>query len=567
MTQRKKLWIGSLVVLAVVVLAGYIDWPKAPTLPFWPFNRSYDVRLGLDLQGGSSLTYEADVANIPPSEQSDALDGVRDVVERRVNAFGVSEPLVQTNRVGDAWRVIVELAGVFDVDQAIQLIGETPLLDFKTLKPPPEKTAEEIAQINAANEAAKKQAEEILARATAPDADFPALANEFSEDPGNTVSESEKNGGDLDWQPQGTFVPEFDDVVFSKLQPGEVYPQVVETTFGYHIIKLEETRTGQDADGADIPEARARHILFSKQSSDAADQLYAYNPDNYESTGLTGKQLQQSSVAFDPQTGAPQVTLQFNDEGAKLFAEVTKNNIGKVVSIFLDNAPISQPVVQTEITSGQAVISGNFTLDEARTLARRLNAGALPVPIHLVNQQNVGPTLGQVSVERSLLAGLIGIVVVSLFMIVYYRLPGLMAVLALAVYTMIVLAIFKLWPVTLTLAGVAGFILSIGMAVDANILIFERMREELRAGKNLHEAIDEGFRRAWLSIRDSNVSSLITTFILAWLGTSIIKGFAITLGIGIVVSMFSAITVSRVLLRLVIRERLRHHPLLVGIRV
>ena len=189
-------------------------------------------------------------------------------------------------------------------------------------------------------------------------------------------------------------------------------------------------------------------------------------------------------------------------------------------------------------------------------MARRLNAGALPVAITLVNQQQVGATLGQTSVERSLFAGLFGILIVAFFVIGYYRLSGLIATLALGVYALLTLAIFKLWPVTLTLAGVAGFILSIGMAVDANVLIFERMKEELRAGKPLRSAIEDGFSRAWLSIRDSNFSSLITCFILAWFGTSLIQGFAITLGIGIMVSMFTAITVSRTLLRLLTPEHL-----------
>jgi len=217
----------------------------------------------------------------------------------------------------------------------------------------------------------------------------------------------------------------------------------------------------------------------------------------------------------------------------------------------LSESQPAKPTVQEEITGGQAVISGDFTLAEAKQLAQRLNSGALPVPIYLVSQTNVDATLGKASVEKSLLAGILGLALVVIFMIIYYRLPGLLAVFALAIYALLTLAVFKLWPVTLTLAGIAGFVLSVGMAVDANVLIFERLKEELRAGRPMADAIEEGFRRAWTSIRDSNVSSLITAFILIWFGSSIVKGFAVTLSIGIIISMFTSITISRTFLRLI----------------
>ncbi|MEK7538161.1 MAG: protein translocase subunit SecD, partial [Patescibacteria group bacterium] len=251
-------------------------------------------------------------------------------------------------------------------------------------------------------------------------------------------------------------------------------------------------------------------------------------------------------------------------DGTKLFAALTKKNLNKILGIYLDGSPISLPKVQSEITSGTAVITGQFTLDEAKQLAKRLNAGALPVPITLISQQNVGASLGRESIERSLVAGIIGLLLVAVFMVVYYRLPGVLAVVALMIYTLIVLALFKLWPVTLSLAGIAGFILSIGMAVDANILVFERTKEELANGRPLLSAIDEGFRRAWLSIRDSNVSSLITALILIWFGSSLIKGFAVTLSIGILVSMFSALTVTRTFLRLVVSRWMSRHLWLFG---
>ena len=261
----------------------------------------------------------------------------------------------------------------------------------------------------------------------------------------------------------------------------------------------------------------------------------------------------------------PQVGLEFNSEGAKIFEDLTSRNVGKRIAIYLDGSPISAPTVNGAISGGKAQITGNFTYNEAKQLVQRLNAGALPVPIKLINQQSIGASLGQQSLEQSLFAGMIGILAVALFMIFWYRLPGLMAVLALVIYSAIVLMIFKLIPVTLTLAGIAGFILSVGMAVDANILIFERLKEELRWGKSLGGAIDEGFKRAWTSIRDSNASSLITCLVLFWLGTSIIKGFALTLAIGIAISMFSAVFVTRNFLKIFVSERMGKRLWLFGI--
>jgi preprotein translocase subunit SecD len=249
-----------------------------------------------------------------------------------------------------------------------------------------------------------------------------------------------------------------------------------------------------------------------------------------------------------------------------LFADITTRNVGKRIAIFLDGQILSAPTVNTPITDGQAIITGQFTVQSAKDLVTRLNAGALPVPIKLVQQENVGATLGLQSVRKSVGAGLIGFAIVALFMIIYYRLPGVLAVIALSIYTALSLAIFKLFGITLTLAGIAGFILSIGMAVDANILIFERTKEELRKGKTLALAVEDGFNRAWLSVRDSNFSSLITTFILGYFGSSIIRGFAITLALGIIVSMFTAITVTRTFLRMLVGHNLLVKHGLYGVR-
>lgn len=540
--MRKNVWLSFILIILLTAAAGLVDYPSGPDIRIGGYFKELKVHLGLDLQGGTRLVYDADTSKVDGASREESLQGVRDVIERRVNAFGVSEPVVQTTKTGDQWRVSVELAGISDIDQAIRLIGETPLLDFREEGPAPAVHSEDEA---------KRLAEDALKRVKAVGANFSAIANELTEDPSGKT-----NGGDLGFSPRGQFVAEFDAALFDQLKDGEISPTPIKTQFGYHVIKRIESRQVDDGQGGQTTEVHGQHILFA--TTDLTQQ------GNYVATQLSGKNLRSAAVTFDPNTNEPQVSLKFDDEGSKLFADITKRNIGKSVAIYLDNAPISIPTVQQEITSGDAVISGSFTIDEAKQLARRLNAGALPVAITLVGQQTIGPSLGKVSIARSLFAGLVGLVAVAIFMIAYYRLPGLIATAALGIYTLLVLAVFKLWPVTLTLAGVAGFVLSIGMAVDANILIFERFREELRAGRALRSALDEGFRRAWLSIRDSNISSLITAFILAWFGSSIIKGFAITLSIGIIVSMFTAITVTRTFLRLVAGSWLDRHRRLIG---
>lgn len=501
-------------------------------------------RLGLDLQGGAHLVYEADMSGIPERDRGDALGGVRDVIERRVNAFGVSEPLVQTSMSGGKSRVIVELAGIKNVKDAIKEIGETPILEFKEESGEPsrgltEQEKKDLEKFNAdALAKAKDIAKQALATAASSTA-FADLAKKFSEDPG-----SKDQGGDLGYFTRGAMVKEFEAAVFDKLKVNEITREPVKTVFGYHVIqKTGERETEQD--GKKVREASARHILIRTKSERDVVPL-----EQWKGTGLTGKQLKRASVQFDPNTGEPNVSLQFNSEGAELFSQLTERNVGKPVAIFLDGRIISSPTVNEKISGGQAVITGRFTVVESKKLAQRLNAGALPVPINLLSQKTVGATLGEVSLNQSLFAGLIGILAVALFMIIFYRFPGLLATFALLIYTALALAIFKLVGVTMTLAGIAGFILSVGMAVDANILIFERTKEEIRRGRSVGSALDEGFSRAWNSIRDSNVSSLITCAILYWFGTSIVRGFALTLAIGILMSMFSAITITRTFLKL-----------------
>lgn len=534
-------------VLLLGLVCGIIAYPQAVGFipPLFDSLQALKVNKGLDLQGGIHLEYKADVSQVAEDKVTDALSAAEAVIERRVNAFGVGEPLVQLSRSGSEHRIIVELPGIKDIEQAKKMIKETPFLEFREPAGP-----EAQKQFDDFNAQTKIQAQTILESAKRGD-DFATLAKEWSEDPG-----SQKKGGDLDFVKAGTFVPEFDVVVFNPdFKSGAVHPDLVESQFGWHIIKkIEERGEGDDR------EVRAAHILFLKRS------IAEYPKLQFAATGLTGKNLKDAYVDYQSQgVGSPQIALRFDDEGTRLFAEITKRNIGKPVAIFLDDEIISQPTVQAEIVGGQAVITGNFTMQESNDLVKRLNEGALPVPITLVSQQSVDASLGESALQQSLFAGLVGLGAVALFMIFYYRFLGLIAVFALLLYTAMLLAIFKLsvftpFSITVTLSGIAGFILSIGIAVDANVLIFERTREELSYGKNVYKSLGEGFRRAWPSIRDGHVSTLITTLILIGFGTGFVKGFAIILALGVLLSLFTAVVLVRVTTMFIAGEWMERHP-------
>lgn len=653
--SRKTIVQRTLWLVLLFIVTGSYAYPAPANSVIEAFNKATHAKvpmisskfaLGLDLQGGTSLEYQADLSKIAAADQRDAMAGVRDVIERRVNSLGVSEPIVQVAQAGDAWRVQVELAGIKDVKDAIKLIGETPILEFKvqSTDKPRDLTAEETKQLAEKNAAERKAADELLAAAKAnpsiigaTSTDLGELAFDYSEGPnealrvgalgteagkvvdkvfqqdgkyviakvesitdnGNEVKASHllvtyagneggltststkeaarakidelkkqataanfadlvrKNSeepnasstaGELGWFVKGDMVEAFEKVVFD--QATGTVSEVVESPFGFHLILKQDQRVSKKV------HLRAVSIKVTK----ATDIVPA--PEEWKATQLTGKQLQSAVVDFDQQIGQPQVAIQFDDEGAKLFGELTKANIGKPVAIFLDGKPISTPTVNQEIQGGRAVISGNFTVEEAKQLARRLQAGALPVPVSLVSQQSVGATLGSDSVTSSVVAGLWGFLLVAIFMILMYRVPGVTAVLALVLYAVLSATVFKAIPVTLTLAGIAGFILSMGIAVDANVLQFERLKEELKLGKTLSQALEDAFRRAWPSIRDGHVTVLISCAVLFGFSSSIIKGFAVTLAIGVGLSLFTAIIVTRTLMRFVIGTALKNYPAL-----
>lgn len=432
-------------ITAIVLLILWIDLPRSIPIKFTIFNQNVDftirppvitmlvngqrvqkefkTQLGLDLKGGSHLVFEADTSNVKPEDLEDALNSARDIVERRVNTFGIAEPSIRTIKSGDTYRITVDLPGVQDVSEAVALIGQTAQLQFKEM------------------------------------------------------------GGDID------------------------------------------------------PETATTTPLFLQLTKD---------------TGLTGKHVKKASVTFNEQTAEPQVLLEFSEEGRELFATITQRNIGQPVGIFLDEFIISAPTVQAVITEGTAVISGQFTVDAANQLAVAINSGALPLPITLVEQRNIGPSLGAEEVQKSMLAGFVGLAMVMIFMISYYKRLGVAACLGLIIYGLINLAIFKAVPIVLTLPGIAGFILSIGMAVDSNILIFERIKEELRKEKPFATAVRLGFGRALDAIKDANITTLLVAFILFnplnWEFLpqfGLVRGFALTLGIGVATSLFTGVFITR----------------------
>lgn len=529
-------------VIVFSIFVGVIALSHTSTMPEKArvYLETLKVNLGLDLQGGLHLEYKLDLSKVDAAKAKEAEQAVQAVVERRVNAYGVGEPVVQLAHRGNESFLIVEFPGAKEMEDVKDVIQKTPFLDFREPKIE-EEIASEKAQMEEAfasmNQQSKDQAQTVLDRVKAGE-DFGALAKEFSQDPG-----SKEQDGVLDFQKKGAFVPAFDEALFAEgLNDGDIVQNLVETEYGWHIIKKVESR-GE----GDDREVKSQHILLGKIVPPV---------DQFKATSLTGEYLDNASLNLGNNMGGglsePQVVLAFDGEGAKMFADITKRNLGKQVAIYLDDQVVSAPTVQAEITDGHAVISGNFTVAEAKELAQRLNEGALPVPIELVSQQSAEATLGAVALQQSLRAGLIGVAMIAIYMIFYYRFYGFIASIALVIYAATLVTIIKFSnftpiSITLTLAGIAGLILSIGMAVDANVLIFERIREEIRRGKTLRRSIDEGFDRAWPSIRDGNYSTILTSMILMIMGTGFVKGFAIVLTLGVLVSMFTAIVLVRVM--------------------
>jgi preprotein translocase subunit SecD len=451
-------------VFIVIILCGVIIFPKS-------FNKSLDLvtektalslpkvkelsfNLGLDLEGGAYLLYQADLEDIPGGEKNERMEGLRDLIEKRVNLYGISESSVRIREE----RLEVEIPGEHNLEDAIEVIGETPFLDFR-------ESSEELFE--------------------------------------------EK---DKKWKE-------------------------IEEYFG----KKREEIALQD--------------IFSLEEGEIEGWEVITEP-HYQPTGLTGRHLESARVVINQVSQKPLITLEFNEEGAALFEEITARNIGRPVATFIDDEMVQEATVQEKITGGKAQITGDFSAEEAYQTARDLQIGALPVPISLISQQSIGPELGAKMLEFAIKAGLVGAVLVAVFMILFYRLAGLVSVLSLFVYSLLLISLFKVIVVTLTLSGIAGFILSIGMAIDANVLVLSRMREELKKGRGVAESIEEGYLKAWSSIRDGNITTLIVAFVIFFITTSFVRGFAVVLIMGIIVSIFSVMVINRILLRILSSGRL-----------
>lgn len=456
-----------LIIGIITVLAGAIALPKSldlnlpggrtlnlgsptinTTLLGMPISQNFEFKRGLDIQGGMQVVLQADMSQIESVDKQQALQSAREIILRRVDFYGISEPVVQTAQNGEDYRLIIELPGVEDPAEALQLVGQTAQLEFQLVSQAPATLSAEL------------------------------LADES----------------------------------------GEISEEAIQQAMNQQVVM--------------------------------------------EPVGLTGAQLKRSSVQFDQTTGEPNILMELNDEGRDIFARVTEEHTGEMLGIFIDGGLLMAPVINTPILNGQATITGGFTLDEAQQLSIQLNAGALPVPITVLEQRTIGASLGNQSVEQSVRAGLVGLSMVVLFMILYYGVKGLLASFALIIYALLTLAVYKTLGITVTLPGIAGLLLSIGMAVDANILIFERMKEELRLGKPFDRAMDLGFGRAWDSIRDANLATIMTALVLVnplnlpFLNTSgAVRGFGVTLLIGVAISLVTGVFVTRTFLEIFLKEK------------
>lgn len=705
--MKRFLSLKIFIIIIAALLLGVTAVPQAyqPSwIPDWVKN--IKMSLGLDLQGGSQLDYKVDLRKVPLADHESIVEGVKEVINRRVNGLGVSEPNIYISQVANESHIIVELAGIKDLEEAKGKIGKTVQLEFKeqkTVAAPEEKAAvkkqaeeflkevrkdnfdtlaeeeskaypskvifqkakedfqfkedfvdqtifetalkyqkgdiiekllegnngyiiqgqevvpstgyfvvrvedkkenvnKEVKEgkkvfashaliaykgaerasetVTRTKDEAKKLALDLLQKIKSGETTLAETAKSYSDEPGAKDSAGKLNEPVAD---NGMYVQEFTDAAL-KLKKGEV-SGIVETAFGFHILYADDVTEASNST-VQSTQLRLSYVFFSDL------------PDPWIETELTGEHFVHADVQFD-QLYQPYISIKFNTEGAKLFETITERNVNKPLAIFVGGDMISAPNVNEKISGGSAIITGRFSIEEATTLARDLNTGAIPAPVTLAGQYTIGATLGEDALQKSIFGGILGLLILTVFMILYYRLPGLLAVAALTIYSIILLFIIKVelplivalaisvtlflaivvkiinsqdsgWEkfisfilacfilffftfilsgqIILTLAGVAGLILSIGMAVDANILIFERIKEELTDGRPLSSAIEIGFDRAWSSIRDSNFSSLITCAILAYFGTSIIRGFALNLAAGILISMFTAITITKTFL-------------------
>ncbi len=590
--MRQKDYILLATIVLVALLAVWVDWGDNPGIHFeigdLKVHRDIRVLLGLDLGGGTEVVLEAiEVAGeitqttiapgtlacppflagmlgpFLPAGTQDTLGVAQSIIERRVDALGVTEPRI--HRVGEK-RILVELPGIQDPALAVRTIRETGFMEFIDAGslPIPVGTVV-VTSLGGSRELT----------GTAPLTTTPTVA------PTAVVTPTVTPAISVTPQATPTVIP-----TVSVTPPAT--PPVIPT------VSVTPTVTATLPPTVSVTPPATPTVIPTVVVTPTPPPVTLETPTPIPGTVptttgpvttpvkvyqtiMTGRDLKAAYPVIDQNPSSdyyqkPVISLEFTEEGGKKFAAYTSANVGKYLAIVIDKRVISSPVINEPIPGGRATISGRFTFDEARSLAAQLQYGALPIPFRVISERVVDPILGQDSIQKSILAGLVGVFMVLLFMAVYYRVPGLVADIALIIFALATFALFKLIPVALTLPGIAGFLISTGMAVDANILIFERMKEELRAGRTLGAAIEAGFDRAWTSIRDSNISTLITCAILFWFGSTLgagaVMGFAVTLFLGVVVSMFTAITVTHTLLRVlffVARDFLQGRPRLLGI--
>ncbi len=655
----RKTWLKFIAITLLTLVALSISLPNVNgkvlgiTVPAWFPHKN--LSLGLDLQGGTQLTYVIDLSKVPSDRVEDVVGGVQEVIRKRVDGLGVAEPLIQIATVGAQKHLIVELPGVKDLELAKAAVGKVVQLKFKEQQT--QVTAEEQAKADSENKIRKELADTIfsnaqktgdLKAAASIDAkaryvdtpefksfeDIPenisvalksskmgSLYNQVIEDDASIVllklvdkkienqkeveashilvayqgaeraspevtrtkdeakaraqevidrlnkgedfatlvkeyTDEANSDGVLSSPVKvgGSYVKEFTDGALKLEKTDEYTKDPVETSFGFHVIKARGIKN--------VPSDLVKYEMVTIDKEQAI-------VGGWKDTELTGEHFDFASAGFDQNSGQILVNISFTDAGKDIFKAITERNVQKPVAIFLDDKPIIgetdyAPVVQNVITDGKAQISGNLTRFEAVELSRNLNAGAIPAPVSLIGQKTIEATLGAEALQSGIKAGVIGLILVAVFMLVNYSLAGLIANIALIIYAALLIALFKLWPVTLSLAGIAGVVFSLGVAVDANVLIFERMKEEIRNGKTVHHAISEGFNRAWTSIRDSNFTGLIICVVLFIFGSGMIRGFAVTLAIGVLLSLFSAVVITKTLLTLLLSKLNVSPMILVG---
>jgi protein-export membrane protein SecD len=515
-----------------LVSAYIVEKESRSALPSWFGDKR--LKLGLDLQGGTHLVLEVETEGLTDDQIDSATRGALEVIRNRIDEFGVAEPVIQ--KIGEN-RILVQLPGMRDPERAKELIGKTAILEFKLVAKNEDiqnavKALDEYLKNNYEKFAFLHEAEAEVASAveeallkTEEEADTTAEETEEQSRDNLFSSLISVYGSELVVTPDNI---EKVRTLLSFLEIQEALPSGIEIVFG-------------NVDPKNPYGARPVYFLYDKAE-------------------LTGDMLESADVrigqGMDPQTAnKPYVSLKFNNEGAGIFSNVTGRHVNERLAIVLDNVVYSAPVIQQKIRGGEAQITGNFTMEEARDLAIVLKAGNLPAPVNIIEERTVGPSLGSDSIQAGFRAGIIGLLIVVILMAIYYKLSGLIADLALIFNILIIMAALTMLNATLTLPGIAGMILTIGMAVDANVLIFERIREELRNNKTVRTAIDNGYRNAIVTIIDANVTTLITAVVLYQFGTGPIRGFAITLSIGILASMFTAIILTRTIFDSITKRR------------